>query len=186
LSDRDGRGLAAHPERMARDQGPPDDVRRAPREGTAAHSPGGPADRRRRREGPAGTLRPGRLECRGGQPASFGGGGPCDLPRSPPRARGLGTRIRRTVADPSEPEREGRTYHAYVMSVSGGGSATGTFATQFGSTRASGEWTVSGREILDAHGLEILSSVIDLEANGTLHTNPIPLPFALSVQNTTS
>src|SRR5213076_1491660 len=60
------------------------------------------------------------------------------------------------------------------------------FATQFGSTRASGEWTVSGREIVDAHGLEILSSVIDLEANGTLHTNPIPLPFALSVQNTTS
>ena len=32
----------------------------------------------------------------------------------------------------------------------------------------------------------MLSSVIDLEANGTIHTNPIPLPFALSVQNTTS
>ncbi len=91
-----------------------------------------------------------------------------------------------TVTAHGSTEVEGRTYDAYTMSVSGSGSATGTFATQFGSTRASGEWTVSGREILDARGLKILSSVIDLEANGTLHTNPIPLPFALSVQNTTS
>src|SRR5207237_8956657 len=90
------------------------------------------------------------------------------------------------VAAHNSSEVEGRTYDAYVMSVSGSGSATGTFATQFGSLQASGEWTVSGREILDAHGLKILSSVIDLEANGTLHTNPIPLPFALSVHNTTS
>ena len=90
------------------------------------------------------------------------------------------------VAAHSSTEVEGRTYDAYVMSVTGSGSATGTFATQVGSLQASGEWTVSGREILDAHGLKILSSVIDLEANGTIHTNPIPLPFALSVQNTTS
>src|SRR5439155_11751481 len=108
LPDRDGRGLAADPERMARDQGPSDDVRRAPRERAAAYPPGGPNDRRGRREGPAGPLRPRRLECRGGQPASLGGGGSCDLPRSPPRALGPGTRIRRTLADPSEPEREGR------------------------------------------------------------------------------
>jgi len=91
-----------------------------------------------------------------------------------------------TVTAHGATEVEGRTYDAYVMSVSGSGRATGTFATQVGSLQASGEWTVSGREILDAHGLKILSSVIDLEANGTLHTNPIPLPFALSVQNTTS
>jgi hypothetical protein len=90
------------------------------------------------------------------------------------------------VAAHNSREVEGRTYDAYVMSVSGSGSATGTFATQFGSLRASGEWTVSGREILDAHGLKILSSVIDLEANGTIHTSTIPLPFVLSVQNTTS
>ncbi len=90
------------------------------------------------------------------------------------------------VAAHSSTEVEGRTYDAYVMSVSGSGRATGTFATQVGSLQASGEWTVSGREILDAHGLKILSSVIDLEANGTLHTNPIPLAFLLSVQNTTS
>jgi len=38
---------------------------------------------------------------------------------------------------------------------------------------------------VDARGLKILSTVLDLEANGTLHTNPVPLPFALSVQNTT-
>ena len=90
------------------------------------------------------------------------------------------------VAAHNSSEVEGRTYDAYVMSVSGSGSATGTFATQFGSLQASGEWTVSGREILDAHGLKILSSVIDLEANGTLHTSTIPLPFVFSVQNTTS
>jgi hypothetical protein len=91
-----------------------------------------------------------------------------------------------TVTAHGATEVEGRTYDAYVMSVSGSGTATGTFATRFGSAQASGEWTVSGREILDARGLKILSSVIDLEANGTFHTNPIPLPFALSVQNTTS
>jgi len=91
-----------------------------------------------------------------------------------------------TVTAHGATEVEGRTYDAYVMSVSGSGSATGTFATRVGSMQASGEWTVSGREILDAHGLKILSSVIDLEANGTLHTNPIPLPFVFSVQNTTS
>ncbi len=90
------------------------------------------------------------------------------------------------VAAHSSTEVEGRTYDAYVMSVTGSGSATGTFATQVGSLQASGEWTVSGREILDAHGLKILSSVIDLEANGTLHTNAIPLAFLLSVQNSTS
>src|SRR5207244_13141463 len=59
-------------------------------------------------------------------------------------------------------------------------------ATQFRSLQASGEWTVSGREILDAHGRKILSSVIYLDANGTLHTSTIPLPFVFSVQNTTS
>jgi len=91
-----------------------------------------------------------------------------------------------TVTARGATEVEGRTYDAYVISVSGSGRATGTFATQVGSLQASGEWTVSGREILDAYGLKILSSVIDLEANGTLHTNPIPLAFLLSVQNTTS
>ncbi len=91
-----------------------------------------------------------------------------------------------TVTAHGATEVEGRTYDAYVMSVTGSGSATGTFATQVGSLQASGEWTVSGREILDAHGLKILSSVIDLEANGTLHTNAIPLAFLLSVQNSTS
>jgi len=91
-----------------------------------------------------------------------------------------------TVTAHGGTEVEGRTYDAYVMSVSGSGTATGTFATRFGSTQASGGWTLSGREILDAHGLKILSSVIDLEANGTLHTNAIPLAFLLSVQNSTS
>src|SRR5205807_10176598 len=85
-----------------------------------------------------------------------------------------------TVTAHRATEVEGPTYDAYVMSVTGSGSATGTFATQFGSTRASGEWTDSGRGILDAHGLKILSSVIDLETHVTRHTTPIPMPFALT------
>ena len=98
----------------------------------------------------------------------------------------LGGRVTLTVTAHGASEVEGRMYDAYVMSVSGSGTAAGTFATQFGSTQASGDWTVTGREVIDARGLKILSTVLDLEANGTLHTNPIPLPFALSVQNTTT
>jgi len=97
----------------------------------------------------------------------------------------LDGRITLTVTAHGANEVEGRMYDAYVMSLSGRGTAAGSFATQFGSAEASGEWTVTGREVVDARGLKILSTVLDLEANGTLHTNPVPLPFALSVQNTT-
>jgi len=98
----------------------------------------------------------------------------------------LDGRVTLTVIARGSSAVEDRMYDSYVMSVSGSGNAAGTFVTRFGSTEASGEWTVTGREFVDARGLKILSSVLDLEANGTLHTNPIPLPFALSVQNTTS
>jgi hypothetical protein len=91
-----------------------------------------------------------------------------------------------TVTGHATTEVEGRPYDAYILSVSGQGTASGTLALRFGSTQASGDWTVSGREVVDARGLKILSSVLDLEANGTLHLNPIPLSFELSVQNTTS
>ena len=98
----------------------------------------------------------------------------------------LDGRVTLTVTAHGVSEVEGRMYDAYVMSLSGSGTAAGTFATQFGSTRASGEWTVTGREVVDARGLKILSAILDLEANGTLHATPIALPFALSVQNTTT
>lgn len=81
---------------------------------------------------------------------------------------------------------EGTTYDAYDMSVSGAGTAEGIVGTQFGSTAASGSWILTGRQLLEARGLKIVSRVLDLEANGTLQTQPGPLAFALRVQNTTS
>ena len=99
----------------------------------------------------------------------------------------LSGRVTLTVTGHGATQVEGRSFDAYVLSVSGTGTASGTFALRFGgTTQASGIWTLSGREILDARGLKILSSVLDLEANGTIHTNPIPLAFELSVQNTTA
>jgi len=95
-------------------------------------------------------------------------------------------RVTLTVTSRGPTAVEGRTLDAYTFSVAGSGTASGTFATRFGSTRASGDWRVTGLEVVDVRGLKILSTILDLEANGTLHTNPIPLPFLLSVQNTTS
>ena len=92
-----------------------------------------------------------------------------------------------TVTSHAPTEVEGRSFDAYIMSVTGTGTASGTFALRFGgSAQASGAWTLSGQQVVDARGLKILSSVLDLEANGTIHTNSIPLAFELSVQNTTS
>lgn len=81
---------------------------------------------------------------------------------------------------------EGAIYDAVRMSVVGGGTAAGTFSTQFGSTPASGNWVLTGQEALESAGLKVVSSVLDLEANGTLHTQPVPIQFQLSVQNTTT
>jgi hypothetical protein len=80
---------------------------------------------------------------------------------------------------------EGHTFDAYTLAVAGSGRASGTVVTRSVSVRASGEWRITGREFVDVRGLKILSTVLDLEANGTLQTT-IPLPFLLSVQNTTS
>jgi hypothetical protein len=98
----------------------------------------------------------------------------------------LAGRVKLTVTAHRSTQVEGRIYDAYVMAVGGSGTANGMFSTQIGTTQASGDWTIAGQEVFDARGLKLLLSVLDLEANGTLHTNPIPLPFALSVQNTTS
>lgn len=81
---------------------------------------------------------------------------------------------------------EGTMYDAYDMSVSGAGTAAGIVVTQFGSTAASGSWILTGRELVEARGLKVVSRVLDLEASGTLHTQPAPLSFVLRVQNTTS
>lgn len=81
---------------------------------------------------------------------------------------------------------EGTIYDAYDMSVSGAGTADGIVGTRFGPTAASGSWILTGRQLMEARGLKFVSRILDLEANGTLQTQPGPLAFALRVQNTTS
>ena len=81
---------------------------------------------------------------------------------------------------------DGTTYDAVRFSLSGAGSANGTIEAQLGSTRASGNWVLSGNEVLESAGLKVVSSVLDLEVSGTLHAEPVAFPFQLSVQNTTT
>ncbi len=79
---------------------------------------------------------------------------------------------------------EGSTFQAYYVSVTGSGIASGTLTTDFGSAPASGTWYLVGEEIVESEGLLVVSSVLDLEANGTLQ--PISVGFQLSVQNSTT
>jgi hypothetical protein len=102
------------------------------------------------------------------------------------RSLALEGRVTLTVTGRGLTSVEGHAFDAYTLDVAGKGTASGTVVTRFITAQASGEWHVTGRELVDVRGLKILSTVLDLEANGTLHTNPIPLPFLLSVQNTTS
>lgn len=81
---------------------------------------------------------------------------------------------------------EGATFDAYRIRVNGSGTAAGTFATQFGSAPASGTWVLTGQETVESEGLKTVASVLDLEASGTLQTQPVPIDFQLSAQNTTT
>ena len=81
---------------------------------------------------------------------------------------------------------EGTSYNAVQMSVTGSGAAAGTFSTHLGVTPASGRWLLTGEETLESAGLKVVSSVLDLEANGTFRTSSLAIPFLLSVQNTTT
>jgi hypothetical protein len=94
-------------------------------------------------------------------------------------------RVTLTVTDRSTIAVEGTPYDVYNLSLSGGGTAAGTFVTQLGSTKATGSWVLTGWDLAEVGGLKRLWTVLDLEANGTLDWNPVPVPFALRVQNTT-
>lgn len=98
----------------------------------------------------------------------------------------LDGRVTLTVTGHAPTVVEGTAYDAYAISISGTGTAEGTFEADFGSTVASGAWNLTGQEWIEARGLKVLSTVLDLEAEGTLRTQPVRLPFALRVQNTTS
>jgi len=81
---------------------------------------------------------------------------------------------------------EGTTIDAYRLSVVGAGTAAGTITTDLGTSPASGSWVLTGEEFVESLGMKTIASVIDLEASGTLHTQPRGIGFQLSVQNTTS
>lgn len=81
---------------------------------------------------------------------------------------------------------EGSPYDTVRLSLSGSGAASGAFSTRLGTTPASGRWLLTGEETLESAGLKVVSSVVDLEANGTFHTQPVGISFLLSVQNTTT
>src|SRR5207247_6050018 len=93
----------------------------------------------------------------------------------------------RTLTSHASIEVDGRPIDEHIMTVAGAGTPSGAFALRLGrSAQAAVAWTLFGEHVVDARGLKTLSSVLDLEANGTIHTNSIPLAFELSVQNTTA
>ncbi len=91
-----------------------------------------------------------------------------------------------TVRDHGTFTVEGTLYDAYRVDVSGAGTATGNLTSDVVSAPASGAWVLTAEETIESTGMKTVASVLDLEANGTLHTSPIPLPFHLRVQNTSA
>lgn len=81
---------------------------------------------------------------------------------------------------------EGSSLEVYRVFVSGEGVAQGIVETSFGPVPATGSWRIAGEEALTTDDLKLVSSVLDLRANGTLHLEPIPQDFLLRFQNTTT
>jgi len=96
-------------------------------------------------------------------------------------------RVTLTVKERSTMAVEETLYDVYNLSFSGSGSAEGTIVNPLSSSNvnASGSWVLTGWELAEVGGLKRLWTVLDLEANGTLEMDPIPLTFVLRVQNTT-
>lgn len=97
----------------------------------------------------------------------------------------LDGRLTLSVISRSPTTVEGTSYDAYEMSISGAGTASGDVGTQLGLASASGSWILTGREFREVRGLKVISRIVDLQANGTLHA-PAPIAFVLRVQNTTT
>ncbi len=98
----------------------------------------------------------------------------------------LGGQATLTVTSVGLERVEGVTFNAVRMSVYGAGIAAGNFSSRFVSGPASGTWVLSGQEVTELDGFKVVSTVLDLEANGTLHIQPVPIAFRLSVQNTST
>ena len=98
----------------------------------------------------------------------------------------LGGQATLTVTSVGPATVEGVTFNAVRMAVHGAGTAAGNFSSRFVSGPASGTWVLSGEEVTELDGLKVVSTVLDLEANGTLQVPPVPIAFRLSVQNTST
>ncbi|HYS73806.1 MAG TPA: hypothetical protein VEO96_07495 [Thermoplasmata archaeon] len=98
----------------------------------------------------------------------------------------LDGKVTLTVKDRGTFTVEGTPYDAYRIDVSGSGIAAGNLTSDLVSAPASGAWVLTAEETIETKGMKTIASVLDLEANGTLHTIPIPFPFHLRVQNTSA
>src|SRR5207245_2236582 len=177
LRHHDGNPLEAYIEGVEGAQGSPHDVRVAARQSDPTNRARQSARRGGSGKGATRGLRPRRLQRSSGQPTSLRSCRSRHFPRPDP-ARGVAPS--RTGPSPAD------STDAVQMSVTGSGAAAGTFSTRLGLTPASGRWLLTGEESLESAGLKVVSSVLDLEANGTFRTSSLPIPFLLSVQNTTS
>jgi len=78
------------------------------------------------------------------------------------------------------------TLEVFSVTASGRGNATGTFETPIGDFPVTGEWTLTGVEALETAGLKVVSSLLDLFVEGTIHSDPLPQSFSFRFQNTTT
>lgn len=83
----------------------------------------------------------------------------------------------------------GGTVNAIRTVLSGSGTAGGNVTTSNGTIIITGQWTLTGETRLEPRDLHPVYSLIDLSVNGSYHFAapfPVPLPFALRLQNTTT
>lgn len=81
---------------------------------------------------------------------------------------------------------EGVALDVLRMALDGQGDAGGTFDTGIGRVRVTGSWRLTGEEWLEADGLKVVRSLVDVRANGTVHTDPFPQGFLFTLTNTTT
>ena len=81
---------------------------------------------------------------------------------------------------------EGIAVDVVRMALDGQGEARGTFDTGVGRVRVTGTWRLTGEEWLEADGLKVVRSLVDVRANGTVHTDPFPQAFLFTLTNTTT
>jgi hypothetical protein len=79
---------------------------------------------------------------------------------------------------------EGVGYDAFRVAITGAGRIDGEVRLDGGSVPVSGTWDLVGEEILEASGLKIVSSLLELTAEGV--TQPFDQPFTLRVRNLTT